>query len=555
MRPVFANSNKMDYRSFAPLFWMALAGFEFLIVKIFGAGQFTLDAGNPQKHAGNLIYIGHFITYLVLIAAGFVFINAFLSNKKDVKQHLYEYAPSKTIIGVNVISFIMLLVLIYINRTYYHGATEPTYTWAILTALPFKFVLLCTFPFLIMPTNAWLQLFDQYFTLPVKLILLLILVLSPNDKNIAMYIGSHLILPTIHIAQYLYKLGGGELSIKAFDDEGYPVIGDDTFVVDVRPTCSGYEGITLIILFLILFLPLLRRAYSKFQVFLIGLGCLAATFLMNSVRIALMMYVGEHISDKVAVNGFHTHFGIFSLLTIACICMAFVAKKQSIFSSNIHNVDVGLAPLDQKNHDFIMLLPMVVTLGSSIILGMFEDGFNWLYPAPILLGSLALISVWKKIDVDWSRIQIVPVVVGVIVFGIWIFLIPENKEYEQKFVMNLYEYGHLRAIAWLVIRALGSSLFIPIAEELAFRGVLWNYIEELLDRKTNRIIGNIIVLGATSVCFGLLHSDIVAAVIAGLAYGALRLSGYGVLGPIVAHVVTNSMISFYVIVFSAWSYW
>ena len=141
------------------------------------------------------------------------------------------------------------------------------------------------------------------------------------------------------------------------------------------------------------------------------------------------------------------------------------------------------------------------------------------------------------------------------IFFIWNAIVPINHEYEQKFASNLYKYGNIPAIIWLCLRVIGSSIFIPVAEELAFRGVLWDYIGNALqNRVSDRVKISIVWLG-TSVIFGFLHSDIIAAIIAGLGYGGLRLLGYGVYGAIIAHITTNSIIAFYAIAYSVWSFW
>lgn len=534
---------------------LAIIVIEFVIIKVISSGQYTIGIGLPENHIGNLIYIGHFIIYMALIAAGFVLINAYWSNKNKIDHLISSYKLPIWLIILNITSLIVLTILIMINRNYYDGSINPAYTWPIILSLPFKLILFLTLPLFIAPVNVWINIFEEYFTFPVKLLMLLILVLSPNDKPVAMYIGSHLAVPTIQIAQFLYKFSGREFHISMFDEEGSPVISEQTFSVDVRPTCSGYEGITLILLFLLLFLPFLAKTYTRSQVILIGILCLAATFFMNSVRIALMMYIGQNISDKIAVNGFHTHFGIFSLMTIVCICMAFVANRQEIFNTS-NQIDYKLDMTTHRiDNEFMLMLPLVATLGASILAGMFEDGFNWLYPAPILVGMMALIPIKNKINFNWMDIKIAPVAMGVLIFIIWIIMVPINKDYELQFASSLYQYGSFRAISWLCFRVLGSSIFIPFAEELAFRGVIWDYIGDILKNRATPRLKTIITLIGTSVIFGFLHSDIGAAIIAGVGYGIIRLAGYGVYGAIVAHIVTNSLIAFCAIVFSAWSYW
>jgi hypothetical protein len=42
-------------------------------------------------------------------------------------------------------------------------------------------------------------------------------------------------------------------------------------------------------------------------------------FLLNAVRIALLVYVGTNISREVSLTGFHADFGILSLFIVMIV--------------------------------------------------------------------------------------------------------------------------------------------------------------------------------------------------------------------------------------------
>jgi len=63
------------------------------------------------------------------------------------------------------------------------------------------------------------------------------------------------------------------------------------------------------------------------------------------------------------------------------------------------------------------------------------------------------------------------------------------------------------------------------------------------------------VLTASSVAFGLLHANVLAATVAGLAYGALFLRRRALADAVVAHAVTNFLICLHVLGLGEWSYW
>jgi CAAX prenyl protease-like protein len=96
---------------------------------------------------------------------------------------------------------------------------------------------------------------------------------------------------------------------------------------------------------------------------------------------------------------------------------------------------------------------------------------------------------------------------------------------------------------------------VPIAEELAFRGYLLATLTRGNPTPDQRLPFSWIALLASSAVFGLMHTDWMAGALAGLAFGLVRYHRGRVMDAVVAHAVTNALLSAYVLTTGHWSLW
>ena len=111
------------------------------------------------------------------------------------------------------------------------------------------------------------------------------------------------------------------------------------------------------------------------------------------------------------------------------------------------------------------------------------------------------------------------------------------------------------ASCWFLFRFVGATITVPIVEELVFRGYL---IKKLIDtnfvdlKSINFTWFSFLV---SSILFGVLHGEWIAGTIAGMGF-ALALYRRGeVSDAIIAHMTTNTLLAFYVMVTGYWSLW
>ena len=94
------------------------------------------------------------------------------------------------------------------------------------------------------------------------------------------------------------------------------VIGARDFSVVIDASCSGYEGVALVLIFLGLFLWSFRdRLLFPRALLLIPLG-VGLIWLLNAVRIAVLVAIGAHVSPAMALEGFHSQAGWVSFLLV-----------------------------------------------------------------------------------------------------------------------------------------------------------------------------------------------------------------------------------------------
>ena len=92
-------------------------------------------------------------------------------------------------------------------------------------------------------------------------------------------------------------------------DPAARVLGTGRFAVQIAEVCSGLEGVGLMLAFCAAWLWFFRREYRfPRALVVIPLGVIAV-FLLNAVRIAVLILIGNAGYERVAVVGFHSQAG------------------------------------------------------------------------------------------------------------------------------------------------------------------------------------------------------------------------------------------------------
>lgn len=323
------------------------------------------------------------------------------------------------------------------------------------------------------------------------------------------------------------------------------------FQVDLLPVCSGYEGLLLFSGLFAAYLLVARRwpGVPELAVYAVTLPIL---FLVNVMRIVILLELGARLAPEGAIYGFHSRFGILAVLCLSCLAILVVERWR--------DGRVGKRALQAGWNDASVLsdfLPLATMLGMELALGFYRSVIDWFYPATM---AAAVLVLW------WTHgrrrhpglglpLKAFPILAGCAVYGLWVTLIPVDQIRSLGMDAQLAGVSGWLAGSWIVMRLFGAAYVVPVIEELAFRSGLWRIVESAL---TNRLPGPTIAVATltiTSTAFAAMHSHFVPAFLAGAAFGLIRMRRSGLPGAIVAHGLANALLGLHVIATSEWSYW
>lgn len=341
-----------------------------------------------------------------------------------------------------------------------------------------------------------------------------------------------------------------------FVDMDQRILGAGNFRVSILPECSGYEGIGLIVAFLALYLWLFRRDL-KFPnaLALIPIG-VVAIWLLNAARIAALIGIGTHLSPEVAFNGFHSQAGWIAFLFVTIGTM-FAANRLSFFSKTA-GVSRAAAPAAEpivKSDDRVLLAflaPFMALMASSIAAATVEPNDQWFVALKIAAVGYAL---WLFRDVYASLLEKVSplsLVAGLAVGVAWIMTDPGAAAQTP---LGAWIAGLAAPVfvAWIAMRAAVAIVFVPIAEELAFRGYLHRALISPRFESVSPAQFSWLAFIVSSVLFGLMHQRWLAGMLAGAVYALVMYRSNRISDPVAAHMVSNAVIVAWAIAASQWS--
>jgi exosortase E/protease (VPEID-CTERM system) len=334
-------------------------------------------------------------------------------------------------------------------------------------------------------------------------------------------------------------------------------IGNSRFTVEIAPTCSGLEGIGLILAFTTVWLVLFRRECRFPQALILLPAGAAIAFLLNSVRIAALILLGSIGFDGVAAGGFHSQAGwiSFNLLALG-ICL--MARDLPWISVNRSATKVaGLKSISgisaRANPTAAWVVPFVAILAAGMVSRAVSAEFEWLYSLRFFAAAIALwVFRGTYAELDW-RVDWTSGIAGLVTFLIWIGL---DHSAHIASPSQLGTAPPAIALEWIALRTLGSLVTVPIAEELAFRGFLLRRIISADFEAVSFRRFSWIAWLASSLIFGSLHGTRwLAGCIAGAIYALAAFRRGRLSDAIVAHATTNALLALDVLAFHRWSLW
>ena len=333
-------------------------------------------------------------------------------------------------------------------------------------------------------------------------------------------------------------------------------IGTQRFHVEIAPSCSGLEGIGLILAFGILWLLVFRKE-CRFprSLILIPFG-ITLIFLLNAVRIAVLILIGNAGAEQIALGGFHSQAGWIAFSAVG-VGFCFVIQRVPWFTTRQQTCEsLGTAT---PNPTAAFLLPFLMILAAGMIAGAAKGAgrLEWLYPLRFF-AALGMFVVFRRsyASLGWRCDWLAPAI-GAIVFVIWVGLDRfSNPTLDHEVSITLMGYSPVARVTWIAFRVLAAVVTVPLAEELAFRGFL---MRRLLSRDFELVSFrrfSWFALLASSLAFGLLHGGYwIAGSVAGILFGLAVIRRCRIGDAVVAHATANSLLAIYVLSYHRWHLW
>lgn len=355
------------------------------------------------------------------------------------------------------------------------------------------------------------------------------------------------------------------------------ILGTPSFLVEVSPACSGYEGMGLMAVFLGAYLWLFRRDLRfPHALALLPVG-VALAWVLNAARIAALIAIGTWLSPAVARGGFHSQAGWLAFVSVALGLVAVSQRSTFLrlrgdrlvgptrergFAKDRPRARVGLiageASADPTPDPTVGYVgPLLVLVATQMIAAASCRSPELLYPVRVLTVAAALWFLRPSYAAALRGASAAGAVCGAAAFVLWLALEPIARGGDAAGTLPA-EFGSLPAgylVSWLFFRVLGSVVLVPVAEELAFRGYLLRRLQAADFQTVPPGRFTWLSFVVSSAVFGALHGRWLAGTLAGMIY-ALAVYRRGRLGDaILAHAVTNGLIAVTVLAFGAWGLW
>ena len=206
------------------------------------------------------------------------------------------------------------------------------------------------------------------------------------------------------------------------------------------------------------------------------------------------------------------------------------------------------------------VVPFAIFLGLTACQGQLGEASRyWFYLAKTVAGAWLIWSVWPVVTemrwvVSWEA-----VVVGALVFAMWVGLDGHYPKLGRAGVPwnPRAQFAGNPAMAWffIAVRLAGSTLVVPPLEEMFYRSFVYRYIIKTDFESVPLGRFQLLAFVAASVLFGVEHSEWLAGILCGFAFQGL-VCWKGRLGDaMTAHALTNLLLGLWVVWKGAWNFW
>jgi len=267
------------------------------------------------------------------------------------------------------------------------------------------------------------------------------------------------------------------------------------------------------------------------------------SWLLNVVRIAILILIGAYVSPDLAVNGFHSYAG-WLFFTLLALGMLFLVQSIPWLQRTRRS-----APATALRDDWVAacILPFVVFMLASVLVSALSPVPDLAYPVKALaIGAVLAVFVRAYRRLEYSH-DPVAALAGLAVGVIWVLTSPQASAQDSALAVALAGLGPVLLALWVASRIIGTVLLVPLVEELFFRG----YLLARLDLGGPWGRGAAIMV--SSLLFAALHGRWMAAAAAGVVFAVVQLRRGRLADAVIAHTTANLVIATPAALLGDWS--
>lgn len=350
---------------------------------------------------------------------------------------------------------------------------------------------------------------------------------------------------TLHLSAAIMQLYEPVVNVNVAER----TISVGNFTALIGGPCSGMEGIALVAVFVSGYLWVFRSELPFPKVLLLYPIGFTASFLLNSVRIAALTSIGAHVSPEMAVDGFHSRAGWIAFLIVT---LSLMAVALGLTSRRATAAGATAAPSVRYTESATYLVPFVALMIGTLVVSAAVPLHYPVYVFKVAIAAAALWSIRKAYAIWKPQISTEAIAGGLFVGVVWIATQAETAA-GTALGAWLAEIGPVLAVAWLLVRGIGTIVLVPIAEELAFRGYIYRRLiaRDFYQVDPGRL--SWFALAVSSGLFGLLHNRWELGVVAGVVFALVMLRRGRLGDAIMAHALANALIFAWALAFQQWS--
>lgn len=197
-------------------------------------------------------------------------------------------------------------------------------------------------------------------------------------------------------------------------------------------------------------------------------------------------------------------------------------------------------------------------MGIEHALGLSVETF---YPIRCALAAAVLLLVSRGVLTLRPSRPYASIGLGALVFAVWIapdllFGYRHFWLFENSLFGAVSNAPPPAGVAWRAARVLGSTLLVPILEELFWRGWLMRWLIDTRFLKVPLGAYTPMAFWMVALMFGSEHGPYwEVGVVAGVLYNWWMVRTHNLADCILAHSITNGLLSAYVLAFGQWQYW